>query len=625
MDPVIQRGRFGRQPYPKTWRNATERAIVELASARQVVYSDAASKTGPHPRRMLILGLSNMRDASAALVENGHIIAAAEEERFVRIKHVTALPVHAIRSCLRQAGVRPDDVDAVAVPWKYWVVGRRAALAIRAMARSPVLCRVKARRTVERVTQEWTELACLRRRLRSTVGAFKAKPAYLDHHVCHAASSYLVSPYERAAILVVDGASEAHTAMLALGEGHAIQVLQRTALPHSLGQFYAAMTAFLGFRPDYDEYIVMGLAAYGEPTYAGVLRRHVLGLLANGGVRLNTALLDFHLARVGIFLPELQRLLGPPRCPAQEITQRHRDIAASVQSLLEDAVLHMARHLKDITRAENLCLAGGVAYNCLANSRIRNEAGFRSVYIQPAAGDAGAALGAALWLSHRRGALPKREVMTHAYLGPEYDSAECLRAVESAGLEAESLPDAALCDRVAAELALGRLVFWFQGRMEWGPRALGNRSLLADPRREDIREVINAKVKLREPFRPFAPSVLQEHAAEYFDCTTPSPFMLFTVPVLASAKGLLPAVSHIDGTARVQTVDRESNPRYRALLEAFQRKTGVPILLNTSFNVNEPIVCTPQDAVQCFARTQVDWLVLGNLLVKRPAGVARDM
>jgi carbamoyltransferase len=573
---------------------------------------------------MLILGLSNMRDASAALLDHGRLVAAAEEERFVRIKHVTALPVHAIRSCLHQAGVRPDEVDAIAVPWKYWRVGRRVALALRAMARSIDLCRVKARRSAERVTQEWAELAFLHRRLRHAVGPFNAKPVYLDHHVCHAASTYLLSPYERAAILVVDGASEAHTAMLALGEGGAIHVLQRTPLPHSLGQFYAAMTAFLGFRPDWDEYIVMGLAAYGEPAYADVLRRHVLSLHPDGEVRLNTALLDFHLARVGIFLPEFAELFGPPRRREEDLVQRHRDVAASVQRVLEDAVLHMARHLKAITGADDLCLAGGVAYNCVANTRIRDEAGFRSVYVQPAAGDAGGALGAALWLSQRRGVLPKREVLTHAYLGPEYGADECLSAVKEAGLEAESLPEAALCDRLAAELALGRLVFWFQGRMEWGPRALGNRSLLADPRREDIREIINAKVKLREPFRPFAPSVLQEYADQYFDCPAPSPFMLFTVPVLDSAKGMLPAVTHVDGTARVHTVDRESNPRFRALLEAFHRRTGVPILLNTSFNVNEPIVCTPRDAVRCFVRTQVDWLVMGNLLARNPATVKRE-
>lgn len=568
---------------------------------------------------MLVLGLSNMRDAAAALVQDGRIVAAAEEERFVRIKHVTALPVNAIRYCLSEAGVRLAEVDEIAVPWKYWRIGRRARLALGAMLRSPTLFRVKGRRSVERLAQEWAELAFLARRLAQRVEAGRYRPTYLDHHLCHAASSFLVSPFERAAILVVDGASEAHTALLALGEGATIKVLDRVPLPHSLGQFYAAITAFLGFRPDQDEYIVMGLSAYGEPAYAQVFRTHLVRLLPHGAVQLNTRLLDFHLARAGIFVPELMRLLGPNRASGEELTQRHRDIAASAQVVLEEAMLHLARHLKQLSGAENLCLAGGVTYNCVANSRLARDAGYRAIYVQPAAGDSGSALGAALWLSQRRAdSKPVRHLMSHVYLGPRYGIDRCRRALAEAGLGWEFLAEDSLCERVATELSRGRLVLWFQGRMEWGPRALGNRSLLADPRREDMRELINAKVKLREPFRPFAPSVLEECAADYFEPSSPSPFMLFTRSVRPSAKGLIPAVVHVDGTSRIQTVDRDSNPRYRKLLEAFGRQTGVPILLNTSFNVREPIVCTPEDAVRCFLRTQVDWLVLENLLVRRP-------
>jgi carbamoyltransferase len=567
---------------------------------------------------MLVLGLSNMRDAAAALVLDGRIVAAAEEERFVRIKHVTALPVNAIRYCLSEAGASLASVDAVAVPWMYWKLGRRAALALGAMLRSPTLLRVKGRRGLERLSHEWAELAVLSYKLRRRVGPIGARSVYLDHHLCHAASSFLVSPFERAAILVVDGASEAHSVLLAMGEGQTIRVLQRISLPHSLGQLYAGMTAFLGFRPDCDEYIVMGLSAYGQPRYVDLLRTHVLRLLPDGGLELNTRLLDFHLARTGIFMPEFQHLFGPPRRHDEEITERDRDLAASLQSVLEEGVLHLGRHLKRLTGAENLCVAGGVTYNCVANSRLARELGYRHVFAQPAAGDSGTALGAALWLSSRRGSMAHRDVMPHAYLGPQYDEEACRQALARAGLVPEPLPDDVLCDRVATELARGRLVGWFQGRMEWGPRALGNRSLLADPRREDIRELINAKVKLREPFRPFAPSVLEERAAEYFDITSPSPFMLFTHSVLPSAKGLIPAVVHVDGTSRIQTVDQESNPRFRHLIQAFERKTGVPVLLNTSFNVQEPIVCTPDDAVTCFLRTKVDWLVLGNLLVGRP-------
>ncbi|MFM8551334.1 MAG: carbamoyltransferase [Nitrospiraceae bacterium] len=573
---------------------------------------------------MLVLGLLNLRDAAAALLQDGTILAAAEEERFVRIKHVTALPFQAIRSCLDQAGATLADVDAIAVPWKYWIVGRRAALALGAMVRSPMLCRVKAQRSAERLSHEWAEQVCLSSTLRQTFGPIKTTPVFLDHHLCHAASTFLVSPFERAAILVVDGASEAHTSMLGLGEGRQITVLKRTDLPHSLGQFYAAITAYLGFTPDQDEYIVMGLAAYGEPRYAETISREMLTLKPEGEFRFNTRLLDFHLARVGLFVPALLRLLGPNRKPDEEVTQRHRDIAASAQLVLENTLLHLARYLKQATGAENLCLAGGVAFNCVANSRLRQEAGFRQVYIQPAAGDAGAALGSALWLANRRGDLRQREVMRSAYLGPQFSEADCRQAVERAGLSAQVLSEDDLCERVATELTHGRLVFWFQGRMEWGPRALGNRSLLADPRREDMRELINGKVKLRQPFRPFAPSVLEEKAGDYFEIPEPSPFMLLTHKARPAAKGVIPAVIHVDGTARVQTVDREASPRYRKLNEAFGRKTGVPVLLNTSFNVNEPIVCTPDEAVCCFLKTQVDWLVLGNLLVSRPEAVRRE-
>jgi carbamoyltransferase len=573
---------------------------------------------------MLVLGLHNMRDAAAALVHGGRILAAAEEERFVRIKHVTALPVHAIRSCLKEAGATLRDVDAIVVPWKYWVVGRRGALALGAMLSSPMLFRVKGRRSLERLRQEWAELVLLRRYLTRQVGPASCAPVFLDHHLCHAASTFLVSPFERAAILVVDGASEAHTALLAMGEGTTIRPIRRIPLPHSLGQFYAAITAYLGFRPEYDEYIVMGLSAYGEPRFADVLRTHILRLLPDGNFRLNTRLFDFHLARVGLFTPQLLELLGPNRRPGEELTQRHRDVAASAQAVLEEAMLRLAHRLKELTQADSLCMAGGVAYNCLANSRIRDELGFKQVFVQPAAGDPGAALGAGLWLAARRAGLRHREVLTHAFLGPQFTEAECRQALARAGLTGEALSDTALCERVADELARGRLVCWFQGRMEWGPRALGHRSLLADPRREDMRELINAKVKFREPFRPFAPSVLEERAGEFFDPPGPSPFMLFTVRVRPAAKGVIPAVVHVDGTSRIQTVDRSTNPRYRMLLEAFGQKTGVPVLLNTSFNVHEPIVATPDDAVQCFLRTEVEWLVLENLLIKRPLNVKRE-
>ncbi|ULA60069.1 MAG: Putative Carbamoyltransferase, NodU family [Nitrospira sp.] len=570
-------------------------------------------------RIVVVLGLSNMRDAAAALVADGRIVAAAEEERFVRQKHVTALPVHAIQYCLHEAGLALRDVEAIVVPWKYWQVGRRLKLAVTAMLRSTQLFRVKGTRSLERASQEWKELFRLQQELSRRVEPGAGRPVFLDHHLCHAASSFLVSPFERAAILVVDGASESDTTLLARGEGSQITVLDRTPLPHSLGQFYAAMTAFLGFRPDQDEYIVMGLASSGEPRFAPALGREILRLLPEGRFALNTRLLDFHLARAGHFVPEFIRLFGSQRRPQDDLTQRHRDLAASAQFVLEEVLLHLGRRLRSLTQATSLCLAGGVAYNCVANGRLRAELGFDHVYVPPAAGDSGAALGAALWWTARRGPAASRSVMPDAYLGPQYDESACRAALSKAGLVAERLPDDRLYERVASELAHGRLVFWYQGRMEWGPRALGNRSLLADPRREDMRELINSKVKCREAFRPFAPSVLADRAEEFFHVPAPSAFMQFTVRVKASAKGILPAVTHVDGTARVQTVTREANPRFHDLLATFGRLTGVPVLLNTSFNVQEPIVCSPDEAVRCFQRTQVDWLVLGNLLVGRPS------
>jgi carbamoyltransferase len=318
-----------------------------------------------------------------------------------------------------------------------------------------------------------------------------------------------------------------------------------------------------------------------------------------------------------VFSPEFLGLFGKPRRPEEEITSRHQDVAASAQAVLEETLLHLARHLKSITKEQRLCLAGGVAYNCVANSRLLRDAGFDELYVPPAAGDSGAALGAALWLTHRKGGFSTPMVMRSASWGPQFSEDACRAVLEAADLAFERLDEAQLCEKVAGELAAGRLVFWFQGRMEWGPRALGNRSLLADPRREDMRALINMKVKLREPFRPFAPSVLEERASEYFELFDPSPFMLRTVRVQPSMKGVIPAVVHVDGTARVQTVDRDSNPRYRRLLETFARHTGVPVLLNTSFNVNEPIVCTPHEAVACFLRTDVDWLVMEHFMARR--------
>ena len=367
---------------------------------------------------MRILGLSNMRDAAAALVENGQLLAAAEEERFVRIKHVTALPLHAIRFCLQSAGVRLQDLDAIAVPWKYWQLGRRAALAIGSMLQSPRLFTVKGARAADRLVHEWKELTFLRTLLSHRVDGTRCPSVvFLDHHLCHAASAMLVSPFERAAVMVVDGASEAHTTMLARADREQIRVLTRVDLPHSLGQFYAAITAYLGFRPDHDEYIVMGLAAYG---FHGLLRRCANRCCARFR-RANSVSTPgswtFIWRGIGYFHQNSFNFFGPARRLEEEITNRHQDMAASAQAVLEETLLHLGRHLKTVTKEERLCLAGGVAYNCVANSRLLRDAGFDEVFVPPAAGDSGAALGAALWLTHRRGRSIGSNGHAHSILG----------------------------------------------------------------------------------------------------------------------------------------------------------------------------------------------------------------
>ena len=566
---------------------------------------------------MWILGLNNMHDASAALVHDGILVAAAEEERFSRVKHAVGFPVHAIRYCLKEAGIEFDQIDTVAVSWKYWVVRRRLLQVVRSLG-SWQAFQAKTERAAGQMSHEWFELLFMRKLLTRHFGPGRYELTYIGHHLAHAASAFLVSPYEQAAILTLDGAGEEMTTAIASGQGTRITLHDAIYLPHSLGQFYSAITAFLGFKTQSDEYKVMGMAAYGESSYAPYFRREILHLLPDGTFRFNYRLVDYHMARKGRFVPALSESLGHPRRPEEPVTQRHLDIAASAQVVLEEAILHLARHLYRRTKMKNLCIAGGVGLNCLANSRLLRETEFEHIYVQPAAGDNGTSLGAAFRSYHRKPGTPRGMVMSHAYWGPQFSTGEIQNALRNAPLVYEELPDDRLYRQVADDLANQKLVFWFQGRMEWGPRALGNRSLLADPRRRDVRELINVRVKQREIFRPFAPSVLEEKSHEYFGNKEPAPFMLATFPVERHKRDIIPAVVHEDGTARVQTVSRRDNPRYWELIHAFERQTGVPVLLNTSFNVNEPIVCTPEEAIRCFLRTDVDRLVLNNVLVKRP-------
>jgi carbamoyltransferase len=456
------------------------------------------------------------------------------------------------------------------------------------------------------------------RLLRERFGPSEFDFHYLEHHLCHAASAFYVSPFERAAIFTADGTGEATTTLMATGDDRAIRALQRIKLPHSLGQFYSSVTNFLGFDMFAgDEWKVMGLAAYGTPDYFDFFSTKVLRTDGASRFTLDTTVLDHHLAKRYQFSPEAVAALGPPRSPGEEISERHQNIAASAQLALEEVVLHLLRGLEARTGEENLCLAGGVMFNSVMNGRILEEGPFRQVFVQPVAGDAGCSLGAAFLTYHQRLGHPRSYRMQHAYFGPSYSSEECAAALRSSGLEFETLPDEVLLPRVARLIADGAIVGWFHGRAEFGPRALGSRSFLADPRRDDMRELLNQKVKLREWFRPLAPSMHEEVAEEIFGAPRHDPFMVTVHAVDEAQRARIPAVVHIDGTARPQTVSRATNPRYWRLLDEFGRISGVPMLLNTSFNVQEPIVCRPEDAIRTYLASDFDALVLEDHLVVR--------
>lgn len=559
-----------------------------------------------------------MHDASAAITVDGKLLAAAEEERFTRDKHQKGFPKNAMRFCLDRAGITIRDVDVVCASWKPWVLRVRATQAIGSIMKSPALFRAKASRGVGQMTNEWAELFRLRHMIENSFGKGKYKVEYVDHHLSHAASAFLCSPFDRAAILTIDGAGEADTVALWVGEGTKIKKLKALSLPHSLGQFYSAVTAFLGFKTQSDEYKVMGLAAYGEPAYAHYLREKVIKLYPDGLFRIDPYFIDYHLARNKIFRKTTLDIFGPPRQEGEEITKRHADIAASAQLLVEEAIFHMADHLYKMTKLDNLCMAGGVAFNCVANGKLCRRTPFKDIYIQPAAGDAGGAPGSALYLDHKYDGKGRKFLLKSAYLGPSFSSSTCEQALKDMKVPYEKLPEDILLSRTARELADGKLVFWFQGSMEWGPRALGGRSLLADPRRAEMKDIINDKVKQRELFRPFAPSILSEKAREIFEYYNDSPFMIFSFPVSKTVADKIPAVVHVDRTARPQAVLKETNPRYWNLINEFYKITDVPLLLNTSFNVQEPMVCTPQDAIKTFRNSKVDYLILEDCMARLP-------
>jgi carbamoyltransferase len=575
---------------------------------------------------LLVLGINAYHaDAAAVLVRDGQVVAAIEEERLNRIKHCAGFPSLAIREVLRIGGATLRDVDEVAIARDSTAnLTHRLSWVFRNLARSTkaVRKRLSDRAGLKGLEEQVCD-ACGEPR-----SALLGKVRRVEHHFAHAASTFYPSPFERAAILTLDGFGDFASALLAVGEGNEIKPLSRVTYPHSLGILYTMVCQFIGFDRYGDEGKVMGLAPYGAPEYADFFRKLVR--FTDSGFELDLAYFNHHTEGVAtgsdeygsphfdnFFTPEMLKQFGPARKRGGELTDRDRNLAASLQQRLEEAFIHLAGLLHKRTGLDSLCLAGGVALNGVANGRLLEESPFKRIYIQPAAGDDGTAIGAALAVSARSGE-PRHE-MRHAFLGSSFSDTEIARELETLddGYEVTQLDEDELCARTAEMIAAGNVVGWFQGAMEWGPRALGNRSIVAHPGHPRMKDILNARIKQREPFRPFAPSIKAERVGDYFESAHESPFMLMVYRTRPEKYDELCAVDHVDHTGRVQTVTREQNPRYWKLIDAFEQATGTPVVLNTSFNENEPIVCTPAQALDCFRRTRMDAVVLGNTLINR--------
>ena len=595
-----------------------------------------------------IVGISAFyHDSAAALVLDGKIVAAAQEERFTRIKHDSAFPAHAIDFCLKQGGLSADDLDYVAFYDKPLTKFERLL--------ETYLAYVPAGfRSFRLAVPLWLkDKLHMRRTLRSGVGnPRRIRLIFTDHHESHAASAFFPSPFEQAAILTLDGVGEWSTATFGVGEGNRIRLVDHISFPHSLGLMYSAFTYYCGFKVNSGEYKLMGLAPYGRPIYRDLILEQLLDLKPDGSFWLDMAYFNY-CQGLTMTNRRFHRLFGgPPRSPESPLEQRHMDLAASIQAVTEDAILRIGRHVGQRTGMKHLVLAGGVALNCVANGRLLREGDFDDLWIQPAAGDAGGALGAALFVWHQLLDNPRQldghDTQQGSFLGPSFTTDQIERSLAVLGASGQRFAhESDLLDQVASLLADGKIIGWFQGRMEFGPRSLGARSILGDPRSPAMQATMNVKIKFRESFRPFAPIVLRERAAEWFDLDPghESPYMLLVAPVLehrrvpVDAEALrvmehdpdlrrrvnvvrseIPAVTHVDYSARLQTVDEPRNPRLYRLLEAFDRLTGCPILVNTSFNVRgEPIVCTPEDAYRCFLATDMDVLVLEDVVIAKDA------
>ena len=567
---------------------------------------------------MYILGLTTLGDSAASLIKDGELVAAAEEERFSRKKHHSGFPYKAIQYCLNYENITLKDVAHVGHYWKPWILRHKAVQALKSAMISPAMFKARADRGVAQVSDSYLGMFKHAKRLREHFGESNFKFHFIEHHQSHAASAFFVSPFESAAILTWDGTGEDTTTLFCRGKDNRIEVLKRIKLPHSLGQFYSAVTNYIGFDMfTGDEWKVMGLAAYGQPKYYDFFSQKVLKKNGKGDFHFDIKVLDHHLAKHYQFPEAIQEEIGKPRLPGEELTEHHWDIACSAQKVLEDTGIYLVEQIKEMTGEKNLCLAGGVAFNSVMNGRIFHETTFKNFYVQPAAGDAGCSLGAALMVWHQKLGNPRKFVMNHAYYGPKFSNKECQKILDEAELKYETLADKDLLPRLAKMISEGAIIGWFNGRMEWGPRALGARSFLADPRRKDMREILNHKVKLREWFRPLAPSMLEEYGREIFGVEHHDPFMITVIQVSDEWKKKIPAVVHVDGTARPQMVNKDVNPRYWNLINEFRKLTGIPLLLNTSFNIQEPIVCTPENAINTFRNANFDALVLENNLVLR--------
>jgi carbamoyltransferase len=563
---------------------------------------------------MNILGISCFyHDAGACLLRDGEIVAAAEEERFSRRKHDSGFPTHAVRYCLDYGDLVAEELDHV-------IFYEKPLLKFERIAASYAATFPFSRQVFVQAMQTWLgEKLWVRSHIRKQLG-YSGPILFGEHHLSHAASAYYPSPFEEAAIITADGVGEWNTTTLGVGQGLDVQLTHELHFPHSLGLLYSAFTAYLGFEVNEGEYKVMGMAAYGQPTYVDQVRK-LIDLAQDGSFHLDMRYFGYHRSLRSI-TRAFTDLFGPPRRAEAGLDPKYADIAASIQAVTEDAMLGLARQARALTGSDNVCLAGGVALNVLANARILRDSGFRTIWVQPAAGDSGGCVGAATHLYHGVLREPRRSTMETAYLGPGYTNDEVHAFLGELEVPHRVLPRAEIAPVVGRLLAEGNVVGWFQGRMEFGPRALGARSILANPTDPGMKDKLNAKIKHREQFRPFAPSVLKEAAATYFDfdgqtlAERESPFMLLVARVRPDKQHLVPAVTHADGTARVQTVSRAQNPLYYELIEAFGKLTGVPVLVNTSFNVRgEPIVCTPAEAFNSFSHTDMDYLVMGDALI----------